>query len=406
MNVNFYLKEPKAKKSLIYLFYTINTKRVKISTGLFTDPKYWDNKKQRIKRTMAQSVEFNAILDKFVNDANRLFLESKVDNTVYDEDEFRSRVKSIINPNTQILQAEKSVIGLIDAFNSFIRDCSKTKGEQVIKSYRTTLNHIRKFSKERKYKLNFDSINKDFYDEYIDFSSNILNHVNNTIGKHIKNVKVFMKYALEKGLHQNLAFQKFKVLEEESISFALTLDELMRIEDLDFSKNSKMEISRNMFLLMSYTTMRISDLRNFKPVNIFWDEGYIKIKALKGKGEQTIALIPPLKRIFSNYPDCILPKIPSKINEDLKLIGKLAEINDQIQIVNYSGKKRIEKTYFKWEKISCHTARRTNITLNLIKGVPADIVRRQSGHKSMKHFEKYIKIANNDVVNAIGGAWE
>src|SRR5579871_2338202 len=69
-SATFVLKEPSVKtETLIYLLFRFNNQKLKYSTGLKINPKFWNWEKQRAKETRQFSdyLEFNACLNKIEN---------------------------------------------------------------------------------------------------------------------------------------------------------------------------------------------------------------------------------------------------------------------------------------------------------------------------------------------------
>lgn len=401
MNTKYYLKNPKGSNSPIMIYATFDSKRLRMSTKQKVPPNYWDPRKQRVKNSFPGSLEINAWLEKFASEFHRVYVEAKALGKVPTPEYIKEKIILIREP-----ESHKGEGTFDDVFDSYINACRITKGQAIIKSYGTTKNHLLAYVHSRNLTLSFELFDLEFYDNYVDHLSRRKGLTNNTIGKHIKDIKVFLKWAFERDMHNNTAFLKYKVLEEETSSFALNEDELKRFETLDLGNSNRLELVRDLFLIMVYTSLRYSDLKNLNESNIDFKNDLIIIREQKTKGTQIIAIIPILKLILEKYHNGKLPVVShQEMNRCLKDIGKLAEIDESFEIIRYKGKKRESIIRPKYELLTCHTARRTNITLSLKKGVPTEIVRKQSGHKTHKHFEKYVRMSGKDVVEAMKKAW-
>ena len=76
--VNFYIRDKKAKnKTSIFLFFNHEKERLKFSTGLTIDPKFWNARKQRARLTMADSSNLNQELEKSEEKIMMLYSELK-----------------------------------------------------------------------------------------------------------------------------------------------------------------------------------------------------------------------------------------------------------------------------------------------------------------------------------------
>ena len=74
-----------------------------------------------------------------------------------------------------------------------------------------------------------------------------------------------------------------------------------------------------------------------------------------------------------------------------------------MQLVRFSGSRRITETRPKYEIISSHTARRTGITLLILKGIPLSIIMKISGHKKIETLMKYARITSDEAVEIVRG---
>jgi integrase len=94
--------------------------------------------------------------------------------------------------------------------------------------------------------------------------------------------------------------------------------------------------------------------------------------------------------------DKVLPVISNqKMNEYVKELGKLAEINTPIRITQYIGNERIDTTFPKYELLSTHTGRKTFICTALALGIPPHVVMKWTGHSDYKSMKPYIDIADS-----------
>lgn len=406
MNTSLFLKYANLKNSAIIIYATYDGKRIRISSGISIETKYWDPEKQRVKKNHPRSLVINAWLEKLTSEFHRAYIEAKTLNIEPSIQYLKGKVEDMRDSELKRkeIKVEKD---FFDHYDEFMNFSKMMKQNAVIKSYKTSKNHLLDFEKQYKTRISFDSINQDFYDKYVYYLATVKNSTNNTIGKRIKELKVFLRWALDHDLTNNIKFLKFKVIEEETNYFALSDDEVDRIENLNLESNERLSRVRDLFLILVNTSLRYSDLKNLKPENVNLKEKYIKIREIKTKGEQIIAIIPPLQKILNKYPDLKFPIVTNQeINRCVKEIGKLAEIDAPFQIVRYKGKERVEITKPKYELITCHTGRRTNITRNLRRGTPSHVLRKQTGHKSNKHFDIYEKLVEKDVVDVISKYWE
>ena len=71
----------------------------------------------------------------------------------------------------------------------------KTISPNTLKTYNTTIKHLKAFEEKRKKSFDFDTIDLDFYHDYVDFVTKQLNLSPNAIGKDIQIIKLILREA-------------------------------------------------------------------------------------------------------------------------------------------------------------------------------------------------------------------
>lgn len=408
--IKFFLKHPKSEtESIIFLVYRYDYQVFKYYTGEYVLPESWDLVTQRPKISVKypSNADVARQLSKyefFLNDLINELKRKKVEITSellkkHLDDEFKTTIKNEVSEH----------INLIKYIENYINEC--TTGKRLtpqgtkyqiwtIKGYKTLLYHLNEYMTKKHQKLDFSDITVDFYDDFMFyFHSN--NYATNTIGKHIKNLKVMMRAALDEGVHSNSEFQrkKFKIVTEESDTIYLTEEELEKIYNLDLSKNTRLEKVRDLFIVGARTALRFSDLINLKPNNFIQNSkgSFMKVHTQKTKEEVIVPLKREVIEILNKY-DGHLPRNISnqKMNDYLKEIGKIAEINSKESKVSTKGGLRVEETFEKWELLTTHTARRSAATNLYLAGFPTLSIMKLTGHKTEKSFMKYIRMSKED----------
>ncbi len=417
-NVTFILKDSNKVTSLIFARFSFNYfeinengkkvfKQLKFSTGETINPIFWDKKKQRVKETVKfpQHPEFNQRLNDIDTIINNVYRKMLNDSEVVTPETLKDKYNEYLIKNNKIVDPPKQV-NLFTAFIQTIIDETK-RGERTtdkgmhfqprtIMSYTTTINSLKEYEKHIKKHLKFSDIDIKFYNKYVKYL-NDKNYSVNTIGSHIKVIKVMMNIATNRDLNEAKDFAKteFKTINEETQSIYLTIDELQKISNLDLSKNKRLEPVRDMFLIACFTGLRFSDLKQLRKDH--FQENVIKIKTIKTGQTVTIPLHATVREIYNKY-EYILPRVISnqKMNEYLKEIGELAKINDPIIQNKTRGGLGVEKNVLKYDLITVHTARRSFATNTYLQGVPVIAIRMITGHKTERAFLRYIKISEDE----------
>lgn len=147
--------------------------------------------------------------------------------------------------------------------------------------------------------------------------------------------------------------------------FFLSLKELMKLHQFDFSDRPELELIRDLFVLQSHLGLRICDLFSVTKANIVGDAiEYSPIKT--GNRVVRVPLTGTAKQILEKYsrPDAqsLVPKIPlTDYNKGIKKVLKEAGINRVVAIMNTTTGH--EEHYPIYEVASSHMARRTFVEL-------------------------------------------
>ena len=196
--------------------------------------------------------------------------------------------------DVELKRKERTQKTLLDFISGLIEERKSVVRINTLKKYRTTLQHLTDYSKKRKRALNFDNITLDFYYDFMDYMIRDLNFADNTAGKYITVLKVFLNEATERGINTNRQYQskRFKVLQEEVDKIYLSLRELDKIYKLDLHNNKRLEKVRDLFVFECFVGLRFSDMANLRPENIIkTDKGeMIKIKTIKTRETVVIPL--------------------------------------------------------------------------------------------------------------------
>lgn len=405
-NIQFRLRKPDLEKTTIYvMFYFRNGKRFVYGTGLKIPTALWDDVDMRLKNT--------GVDDQTKRENNRINkkLEEYLD-VLYEL--FRELDKKQINPTKEIVKKKldntfkvipiDDSIDLIQYAEKVIEDSLNgmrltKKGLKLqyvtIKGYKTTVFHLNEFKKVHTNSLKLADIDMAFYKKFVQYFHSE-KKATNTIGKNIKNVKVFMKAAYNEGISQNRVWENegFVTLEEVSDQIYLTMEELKAISKINYSGNKKLTRVRDLFILACYTGLRYADLGKLSKDNLMDGGKMIKLRMNKNTGLVVIPLNPIAKAILDKN-DGNPPKMLSNhdFNLNLKTLGENAKINEKVTHTMTVGGVRKDTTQEKYKYITVHTARRTFATNMFLAGVPTISIMKITGHKTEKSFLKYIRIS-------------
>ena len=417
-NVKFYLKRTNGDQpTAIYAKLQLNKKPFKYYIGDSIIPALWDAnqgkptsdsdmvkafaKVQPQIRVIMQNIQTQ--IDKVRNAIVAFVNLQETTGNVVTSDQLRDHLD-------ELLGKEKDTKGtkLSDYIDHFIRDIesgarltpNKTRySEGTIKNYYGFRTQWLLFQKEIRKTLDFDDITLDLYNRYIQFFTR-KNYSINTIGRHVKALKVIMGAGKEDGLHQNKIYRhrKFQVLTAKIDSIYLSETEVQSIFDLDLSDSPHLDLARDVFLLGCYTTLRYSDVSRIKPHHVI-EEGskcYLNIYNQKTEKPTIVPLKPEALHILAKYENEIPKTYEQKVNKYIKEVGKMAGIDNQVEIIEKRGGLKLKKVVPKYQLIMTHTARRSGVTNMCLRGIDTLLIMKITNHASEKDLLKYIRISREE----------
>lgn len=399
------LEENKNLQSLIFLFFSYGKIRFKYSTGYKSCFNDWDFKKQRIKNKVGieNKDKINEDLSDLENQLNKecanILNESKnISNELlkYKLDIFTKKIEPHQEINTNLT--------FFQVIDKYIQEKESHISIITIRSYKQTKKRLEEYEKHYNRKLMFDFMNISFYNDFNTFMES-KDYALNTIGKHIKNLKTFLNYALAEGYSSNQKFKSkdFKVATEITTEIYLTDSEIKEMLDKDLSKYPEVELARDVFLIGCYTGQRISDYNNLSENDIIEIDGiqFFKIKQQKNKKYNREVLCPITKEMREIMNKRHNKKPPRKIaesylNDYIKQVGQMLKWNELVKCEFTKGGKTVTKMIPKYDLIKSHTARRSFCTNKYKAGMSVYDIMLFSGHTTEKEFYKYIRIKDEE----------
>ena len=418
----FQLRKGKGTSALIYINYNYGTKsRIRYSTGLkIINSKNWNTKKQNVKNVSEEinKVNINNQLNKTKTFLEGLYSDLTINRGLEVTNQLLNNELDIFFKKKTRKPATTKFLEFLPFFDWYIEHykinplptTKKPLAKGTAKTYKNTYNLLKKYN-DTVYKLNYERLTLDFYDDFLKYLYN-LNYSTNYIGTQIKILKTILNASFEKDLHNNTDFKKryFSKPIEEIDNIYLTEKELLKIYNADLTnfktviKNKTLKITktmlenaRDLFLIGANTGLRISDYNSLTKKNIITSNGidYLNITTSKTGANLTIPINPMVNAILKKRNGTPPPKMPDQhLNYAIKIIGARAKINSiETKTITKGGKKTTLK-YFKYDLISSHTARRSFCTNAYKSGMPTIDIMAISGHKTEKVFYNYIKVNN------------
>lgn len=298
----------------------------------------------------------------------------------------------------------------------FYRHIRDKIGRKRSNSIQTAINKMKEFRPV----LTFEDIDRKFYRELIEWC-NYKNMALNTTGTHIKELKRIMNYATDQGANTNLAYREFKKPSEQVFNIYLTEQEIESIYNLSITeehiktlyneddnhwrgRNAQKQIealeqAKKLFIIGCWTGLRVENYLSIDPeINIDLAAGFIHAIANKNGPKLKIPIHWMVREIISSgFPKSISQQ---RLNEHIKVLGKLAGLKETIIYSRTEGGRRVEYAQPKYELITSHTARRSFCSNCLSRGIPKAYIMAVSGHLTEQSFNKYTQQVQKDLMTS------
>ena len=245
----------------------------------------WDNKRQTVKSRYTAVEDFTEqqgrelmknlselrsfILGEIAKDPEHAMTKTKLEKIIYAFHHPRSVV------NGMRVRSRES---LSDYIARYVREMESGErlnihklryGLSTIKNYKGFVIQFDEFCKAMHKRYDFGDIDLKFYDDFVAYFT-AKDYSINTIGRHVKELKIIMRAAREEGLHDNglIESRKFRVLTAEVENIYLTESEIRAIAEVDLDGDKHKSIARDIFLVGCYTAQRFSDYSTINEGNI------------------------------------------------------------------------------------------------------------------------------------------
>lgn len=392
------------------------SQRIEFTTGYRIDVAKWDGDKQRVKNgctnKLKQSAsEINAALLGYYTELQEVFKRFEVAEIMPSPAE----VKEVFNnrhgqnEKTELVSADTSnePSNFYEAFDDFVRVCGRQNDwtHSTFEKFAAVKNHLKNFRSE----LSFDFFDEEGLTEYVQYLREVREMRNSTIGKQLSFLKWFLRWSFKQGMHSNNAYDAFKpkLKDTQKKIIFLTWEELNKLREFKIPPTKQaLERVRDVFLFQCFTGLRYSDVFNLRRSDIKGD--HIEVTTVKTSDSLIIELNDHSKAILKKYKDVefendkALPVITNqKMNDYLKELAELAEINEPVRQTYYKGNERIDEVTPKYALLGTHAGRRTFICNALALGIPPQVVMKWTGHSDYKAMKPYIDIADDIKANAM-----
>lgn len=414
--VRFRLRHPEEKpekeKSIQVELYINAAIRPEISTGEKILVKHWNGSRANSKAPDYHRINDN--LSRIERELTQLWRDN-----LSDLSKIPALMKAVVRGNSTTTEKKT----LFTALDAFITQYENDKDSKTVAKYKSLRARLVEFDK--KYPIDFDSLDYNFYDAFKRFLYESPNPLyqgyslyrsvghdyfilrrgtdgipvglfDDTVYKYFINLKTFLSWSAKRGHKVNPSHQAWEIIKRTPDPISLTAEELERLERHEFKPEQKhLDIARDYLVFECRTGQRISDIKRFDVrdyEDFKWTHKPKKGNRLSAKsitvhfaGISQPALLILAKRNFK-FP----AMAEQTINSNIKIACKEAKINTEIYIERWAGSKCVRIYGPKYEFLSTHNGRATFITLSLQYGMPKQMVMELTGiayESTIKHYK-------------------
>lgn len=270
----------------------------------------------------------------------------------------------------------------------YIRDCKRRNlSEVTIKGYMYNAKYFFNFAGQD---LLCSEVTQDLINEYYLYLQE--SHRASTVNTYVFNISPIIKYGYRNGyIDENIEFTH--LVEQKEIKDIYTKEELevlLKKPTNDDFCEFRAWVIVNVFLA---TGIRARELRNLKIENVKLDDGYIVLNQTKNKEPRVLPIPTTLHNVLNDWL-----RVRNGTKEDYLFCNIYGEQMQrsvlQTAIKRYSKKRGVDK-------YGLHLYRHTFITLSIRNGMSPLMLKRITGHKSMKMLERYYAFNPTDLVNIV-----
>ncbi len=418
ISINYYLKDIPSEKNIQellkadkpethklldksrHILMLINQpgNRKKIYTNRKASIRQWNKNKQEIncRKMPIGGDEINEFLINFKKEVTQYCL--KVENQGNEIDE--SKIADILKKMSSKEVQEADILG---HFNSFLSEYRTEKGYSIkpntVKKYISLCNHMIEYFEDKSIKFSLQRINRTFFDKFKEYLMSDAGLSDNTVAKYLKTLKTFTRFYINKGEINYFELSSIASKEREGSIYVLSIKQILHLQNLNI-EDEALSNARDVFCFMCWTGQRYSDIEKIKREDIVKRNGDLYWELITSKTSEAIQ-VPLLEyavSILDKYKDekKPLPVVSNqKMNDHLKILGKKADFNEAVKVIQYFDGREQESYLPFYEVLTTHVARKSYITNSLTVGVPERVVREISGHKDEKSFARYVKLAES-----------
>ncbi|WP_163712377.1 site-specific integrase [Mangrovibacterium lignilyticum] len=386
LTINFIVKQARQKMNgeiPVYVRFTLNSKRVELSTGIYCHPDRWDDAGQQFKGRNETSRTLKNRLDKIRNEIQDYYNQLRSAGEEFNVITIKNKLRNIEDSQ-----------GLLTIFDYYLRNMHEklniSYSKETYKHYKSSRKRlgefVRKYSKRKDFPV--EKVDFKFLESFDVYLKKVYKVHQNTAWNYHKHLRRVLNLAVSMGLIKKNPYSKYQVPLEETNRDYLTNKELEAIGKKTI-KIPRLDAVRDIFVFACYTGLSYSDIAKLHKDHLRTgvdNKDWIFIDRTKTNNRCRIPVLPMANTILGKYRDTpqfqikglLLPVLTNqKMNSYLKELADICGVN---------------------KNLTMHMARHTfATTVTLSNGVPIETVSKILGHTTLKTTQIYARILDQKI---------
>ena len=418
MKVNFNLKQTADAERLTQLMMvmTVQKRRIRVYTRIRVTPSEWDKRNRRCillshlpLRRMQELQLYNQRLEWMEEQVLRLDYERAVKGFYLTQEDVRGVAKESPKAQTVRFSPLSYLSLLVDSYANEInhRGTRGSAGSQT--TYRVALKRLENFCREKDFRLtSFDDFDRLFFSEFTHYLYNHrfvrggkqMQYSAITVINTLKVVKNLLHRAYDNEMTNNIYYNKVHTHTHCTVTEKIYLqeEEIERIRQTEVKTALERQV-RDLFVIASFTALRISDLNQLGKAVI--SDKMITLYQVKTRERVQIPILKEISGLIAHYRLKGFPKLTEhKANAIIKQLAEKAGVVQMVSCRENRGGVVSVIQERKCDLVSFHTARRSCITNLFRRGYPVNYIMTLSGHRSLQALQRYIRASHEDMAQA------
>ncbi len=429
MAVNFYLDRRVDRNGFACVRVSVSVRGVRLvtSTGFKLPPDRWDASRQRARRGSVFGsgmtwAAFNGGLARVHERLTAYEAECVAGCVSVTAEGLRQMVRDVLGRKDR---GGVGAAGLWDAYSLFVEERGRANQwtRATYQKFGALRHHLEAWGPS-----GFESFTQTGLSEFALFLQRERGLRNSTVCKQFDFLRWFLNWAEGQGFGVPAGWRLFvpRLRKGNGVVVFLEWDELMRVYGYEVpaagtaitlrdaagreyvrvvEAQRGLEVSRDVFCLCSFTSLRFSDAMNLRWSDI--SGGALHVTMIKTGGRVDIELNRYARGVLDRYEGAdnggyVFPRLTNqRMNAYLKVLCELCGINREVTLTYYRGQERVEEVRPKYALMGTHAGRRTFICNALMLGIPPHVVMKWTGHSDYKSMKPYIAVADRAKASAM-----